>query len=205
MNSTFAQFSPNMKAAVTVVLVAIMGVIGSPAALAQQGASQTNFSVTESLGDVFVEPKAIAPSAARAIIYRPVIGFAGGVSRLLVNKNYHTSLQPGSFSELCLPPGRITLAAQMAQAGDVINNPMDLIAAEPLNAGQTTYLRLNDQGDNRFAITRVTTHVALAELKNTRRQVHTISRVPNQVECLSVATATAVEPRVIKQENITSR
>jgi OOP family OmpA-OmpF porin len=204
MNSIFAQVSPNLKATVTVVLVAVMCVIGSPAALAQQVASQANSSVTESLGEAFAEPKTIAPSVARVIIYRPVLGFAGGVSRVLINKNYHTSLQPGSFSELCLPPGRISLAAQMAQAGDVANQ-MDLIAVETLNAGQNAYLRLNDQGDNRFAITRVTPSVALAELKNTRRQVHAISRVPNQVECLSVATATAVESRVMKQENVTSR
>lgn len=186
MNSILARFSLKLSVSAAVALLAVVGVIASHAVQAQQYADENLGTVTEPQGETYTEPKKLAAGVARIVFYRPEQGYAAGVSSLDINEHYHTSLQFGTFSELCLPPGRLNLASHMVQTGAPLKDYQDATAALPIKAGQTVYFRLRENGDNRATITPVTASVALTELKNTRRQVHAISRVPNRVDCLPV-------------------
>jgi outer membrane protein OmpA-like peptidoglycan-associated protein len=198
MNSILVRLSHKLNVSVAVALLALVGVIASHAVQAQQYADETTGTVTEPLGETYAEPKKLAPGAARVVLYRPEQGNASGVSSVVINEHYHTSLQFGSFSELCMPPGRLKLASHMVQTGAVLKDNEDATAALPIKAGQTVYLRLRENGDNRATITPVTAGVARSELNNARRQLHAVSRVPNRVECLPI------EARPVKKaEDIT--
>jgi OOP family OmpA-OmpF porin len=198
MNSIFPRFALKISVSAAIALLAIVGVVASHAVQAQQAADDNLGTVTEPQGENYTEPKKLAPGVARIVFYRPEQGYASGVSTLEINEHYHTSLQFGTFSELCLPPGRLNLASHMVQTGAALKDYQDATAALPIKAGQTVYFRLRENGDNRATITPVTAGVALSELKSTRRQVHVVSRVPNRVDCQPI------EARPLKKaENIT--
>jgi outer membrane protein OmpA-like peptidoglycan-associated protein len=197
MNSILARFTRKISATAAVALLTLLGVLAVHPLYAQQVAKENTGTVTEPLGDSYEQPTKLAPDTVRVTFYRPATGYASGVSRLQINDHYHTSLQHGSYSEICLPPGRISLASRMVKTGNPLKDNNDATAGLPIKAGQNVFIRLNESGDNRATITPVAAKVALAELKDTRRQNHAVSRVPNTVDCFPPA------PRVLKQENIT--
>jgi OOP family OmpA-OmpF porin len=198
MNSILARLSLKISVSAALAVLSLVGVIASHTVQAQQYADETIGTITEPLGETYAEPKKLSPGVARIVFYRPEQGNASGVSSLEINEHYHSSLQFGTFSELCMPPGRLKLASHMVQTGAVLQDFQDATAALPIKAGQTVYLRLRENDNNRATITPVAASVAQSELKNTRRQVHAISRVPNRVECLPV------EARPVKKaEDIT--
>jgi hypothetical protein len=170
MNSILARLSHKLNVSVAVALLALVGVMASHVVQAQQSADETLGTVTEPQGENYTEPKKLAPGVARIVFYRPEQGYASGVSSLEINEHYHTSLQFGTFSELCMPPGRLTMASHMVQTGAVLKDYQDATAALPIKAGQTVYFRLRENGDNRATITPVAASVAESELKSTRRQ-----------------------------------
>jgi outer membrane protein OmpA-like peptidoglycan-associated protein len=179
-----------------VALLALLALFASHNTHAQQQSADGVGTVTEPLGESYDEPKKLAPNVARVTFYRPAHGYPSGVASLQVNDHYHVSLQFGGYSELCLPPGRISLAAHMVQTGAPLKNYKDATAALPIQGGNNVYFRINEFGDNRATITPVRADVALPELKNTRRQAHVVSRVPNAVDCLPR------EPSIVKKESI---
>lgn len=203
MNSSFARLSPKFSAVAALALVALLEIGATYSVHAQQvveqkseyADSETMGSVTEPLGESYVEPKKLDPKVVRVTFYRPSHGYPAGVASLQVNEHYHVSLQFGGYSELCLPPGRISLAAHMVQTGAPLKNYKDATAALATKAGNNLYFRINEFGDSRATIAPVGADVALAELKNTRRQIHAVSRVPS-VDCFPA------EPHVVKKENI---
>ncbi len=186
MNSIFPRFALKISVSAAAALLVVVGVITSHAVQAQQAAEEGLGTVTAPQGEAYTEPKKLAPGVARIVFYRPEQGYASGVSSLEINEHYHTSLQFGTFSELCMPPGRLTLASHMVQTGAALKDYQDATAALPIKAGQTVYFRLRENGDNRATITPVTAGIAISELKSTRRQAHAVSRVPNRVDCLPI-------------------
>lgn len=181
-----------------VALLALLALFASSYAHAQQPSEDGTGTgtVTEPLGESYDEPKKLAPNVVRVTFYRPAHGYPLGVASLQVNDHYHVALQFGGYSELCLPPGRISLAAHMVQTGAPLKNYKDATAALPIQGGNNVYFRISEFGDNRATITPVRADVALPELKNTRRQAHVVSRVPNAVDCLPR------EPSIVKKESI---
>jgi OOP family OmpA-OmpF porin len=198
MNSILARFSIKFSLSSTLALLSLVGVISSHTVQAQQNTEETFGTVTEPLGDTYTDPKKLATGAARIVVYRPEQGNASGVTRFEVNEHYHTALQFGAFSELCMSPGRIKLASTMVQTSAALKDSQDATAELPTKAGQTVYLRLRESEDNRATMTPVPANVALSELKNTRRQAHVVSRVPNRIDCLPIE-----EGPVQKVEDIT--
>jgi outer membrane protein OmpA-like peptidoglycan-associated protein len=84
----------------------------------------------------------------------------------------------------------------MVQTGAPLKNHKDATAALPIQDGNNVYFRISEFGDTRATITPVRANVALPELKNTRRQAHVVSRVPNAIDCLPQ------EPSIEKKETI---
>ena len=152
-------------------------------------------------GSTYVAPKKLNPKLARVTMYRLPKGSPKSVAHLEINGHYHTSLQPGGFSEVCLLPTQFTLAANMVQADDAdIVNPI-VSRSIATTAAQNIYVRVNESesNSNTAVITPVNAKVAQSELKNTRRQLHVASRVADLPDCDdSIKTA----PRVVKTEDI---
>lgn len=194
MDSIFARCASKSSATANLALVALLGFNASYLVHAQLAVAQTG---AEPVDQAYVEPSKLSPNAVRITIYRPANGQPTSVASLRVNDHYHTSLRFGGYSEICLPPGRINLAARMVRAGTPPQSYADSTTALSTKEGNNVYFRVDEDSDNRVVITPVIAEVALAELKNTRRQVHTASRVPHTIDCFPP------EPLIVKQENIT--
>lgn len=147
-------------------------------------AGSTEERITEPKGDVYRDPKLPKSKLAHITFYRPQFGAMPGVASLEVNGRYHSALQLGSYTELCVASGRNVVAARMTQIGLEPKGFRDASATLNLLEGEKIYLRLLEQGDGRATIAQVRVPIALAELRDTRRQLHVISRVPGATECL---------------------
>jgi OOP family OmpA-OmpF porin len=176
------------KTIATVLLFMSIGCCASSFAqssdAARTGGGNTLERITEPKGDVYREPKLPKSRLVHITFYRPQAGAMPGVASLEVNGRYHSALQLGSHSELCVSPGRNVIAARMAQIGLEPKGFRDATVTLNLEEGQKVYLRLIEQGDGRATIAQVRMPIALAELKDTRRQLHVISRVPGAAECI---------------------
>jgi OmpA-OmpF porin, OOP family len=173
--------------------------------VASAGATgEKRVSVTEPMSDPYVADKKIKPSVTHITFYRPQQGYMPGVASLEVNGRYHGALQLGSYSELCLPAGTVSIAARMTQVGAEIKGFHDATTTLILLENQSTYLRLVDFGEGRARLSQVPADIALDELKGTRRQVHVRSRVPSAVECVESNTKIAQkkEPLILIADGI---
>lgn len=150
--------------------------------------------VLQPLGRTYAAPPKTSPKAARVTLYRPVSDARAGVAHLAVNGQYHTSLQSGAYSEMCIQPREFSLAAHMVQA-DTDDTVTPSSFSFKTIAAQDFYVRLNVNPNNLTDIALVSDKVAQQELQNTRRQIHVATRVSDLAEC--------VEPAILKTENIT--
>lgn len=147
-------------------------------------------SVTEPLGDIYKPAHAVSAPLARITLYRTTLGYAAGVISVQLNGNYHTSLQLGSFVELCLrAPDRAALGLRLLRTGEGVKNYAE-ITTFSLNPGQDMFIRVIETGNGRALHMVVDANTAQAELQQTRRQVHVVSRVNTAQPC---------EPDVVTQ------
>jgi outer membrane protein OmpA-like peptidoglycan-associated protein len=140
-------------------------------------------SVTEPLGDIYKPAHAVSAPLARITLYRTTLGYAAGVISVQLNGNYHTSLQLGSFVELCLPaPDRAALGLRLLRTGEGTKNYAEITTLS-LKPGQDTFVRVIETGNGRALHMVVDANTAHAELQQTRRQVHVVSRVDTAQPC----------------------
>jgi OmpA-OmpF porin, OOP family len=135
-------------------------------------------------GSAYISPKQRNSKLARVVVYRPAQGFAKGVAHIEINGRHHTSLQLGGYSEICIQPSEFTLAANMVDADPAGEDGSKTSLSMNVRAAKDIYLRVNENGDNRADITPVTDAVALAELQQTRRQIHIATRLADLPECI---------------------
>lgn len=99
-----------------------------------------------------------------------------------LNDDYHASLVPGSYSDVCVAPGPARLGTRMVDVRGRVKDGFDTVTPIDLKGGQTAYVRvLNDGTGAKFEP--VSQALALQELPGTRLQRHTISRVSNAIPC----------------------
>jgi OmpA-OmpF porin, OOP family len=206
MNSLNARLFSNAVAAAVTALALLCGCAASaqaqPAPTSAYATPETTGSVTEPQGEDYVAPQKLNPKLARVTLYRPASGFAPGVAHLEINGHYHTSLQLGGFAEICVEPASFELAAHMVQTGGDLKNFQDATATLKPEAAQNLYVRVFEYGDSRATLTPVRADIALAELKDTRRQVHAASRVAQAQECLEPEIKPVAKPEKIVKESI---
>jgi OOP family OmpA-OmpF porin len=154
-------------------------------------------SVTEPMAEPYQAKKNFKPNLARITFYRPQQGYMVGVASLEVNGRYYSALQLASYSELCIPAGRISIAARMTQIGNDPKGFHDATTTLNLQEDQSVYLRLVDLGDGRATITPVREEIAAIELRDTRRQAHVRSRVLEAQDC-----AEAPKDVALQKENL---
>ena len=151
----------------------------------------------EVLGNPWRAPSAIASSQSRILVYRTPDSAATGATSVFINGQYHTSLVPGGYSELCYAPGNVEVGARHMKAGNRPKDLMDAISALNLQGGQTHYLKVIEQG-GRPVMQPVSAASAQQEAQGLRYQLHTISRVDRAQDCLEVP-ASAATPAAPKQ------
>ena len=171
--------------------------IGLFVALLGASASQAQTSVTTNqagvnaridvLGGVFTPLSNIGASQTRIVVYRTFnTQQLPGATGVFIQGQYHTSLVPGGYSQLCLPPGQFEVGARQFRVGQNARDSYDTVTAIALPPAQTQYLSV-EESSGRPVMKPVTAAQALQELGATRLQMHTISRVTQAQNCVAMA------------------
>jgi len=155
--------------------------------IAQQSAVNNNKNADkkpETLGKAYSRETGLIPLSSRITFFRPALGDEKDTSSIEINGDYHASLQNGGYSDLCLNVKHAVLNLQtILPNGD--KSVMSALEVD-LRPGDDLYVRVEPQGGMaRMALVR--TDAAQAELLETRRQMHTLSRVQSAVACALVA------------------
>lgn len=151
----------------------------------------------EVLSGVYAAAQNVVSGQARLLFYRtPQENLLPGATTIFVNDAYHTSLSAGAWSDLCLLPGKLETAARQMRVGSQPRDQVDTITALNAQSGQTLYVRVHERS-GRPVLQPVSAEQAQQDLMGLRRQVHTISRVPQAMAC-SLAPSTPQAPQQIQ-------
>lgn len=199
MNSVQTRYFQALTLALAVVLLAC------PWAQAQTS-FETNSVGTNAridvLGSVFQPQASLGSGQSRIVVYRPVNSDTlPGATTVFIRGRYHTSLVPGGYSLLCLSPGNVDVGARQFRVGDTAKDRMDTMTELQLPSAQTLYLAVT-QDSLRPVMRPVSSTQALQDLRNSRLQLHTISRVAEAQTCVAGAPVLAAAPRVPEQFNL---
>jgi hypothetical protein len=177
-----------------VVLLSSFVCWASPAVLAQSDSGQI-----QALGPAFAPVQDVIDAQSRLIIYRAGgEGSGSGVITLHMDGRYHTSLQNGAFSMVCLNGVITNLQAQPGRSWARADPEREVSQSVVMSSGQTLYVRLSEPVVGRPKIEVVPLSVASQEIFATRQQIHSISRVPNAKPCIGKVRPTlAMAPDVL--------
>ena len=153
--------------------------------------------ILQPLGDPYRSPAKAHPQLARVTFYRTESSLATGVSSVTINNRYQTSLQPGGYSDLCMKPSLVDVGVSLQKTGERVRELPETSLAVTVKAGQDIFIRVVDTPKGRLSLINVQPEVAFAELQKTRRQVHSISRVPGSSACEPVSGSPAPQSMVI--------
>lgn len=160
---------------------------------AQQLTTQRVGTVVDPKGEAYEKLGIISPPLTRLIIYRLPDNKSQNAAGIEINGHYHTSLQAGSYTELCMPaPTSALISTRMAELTQTIKNDVDATKKLNLKTSQETYLRVTEISDGRAVLEVVTNETAKKELQQTLRQLHAASRVPNAGSCTPEAATQAI-------------
>lgn len=143
------------------------------------------------LGVAYSAFKDLAPEQTRLVFYRPE-GDGVGVITLHVDGRYHTSLQNGAFSVLCLERDSVNLQAQPGRSWARADAAREVSQNVVMSGGQTLFVRLSEALATRPRMDVVPASVGAQEAQNTREQMHSLSRVPLAKPCVQAATPSLV-------------
>lgn len=135
------------------------------------------------LGAAYSSPERVHPQLARLTFYRTQSSQAAGATSVIINDRYQTSLQPGGYSDLCMKPSVVDVGVSLQKADERARELPDSSTFVTAKAGQEVFIRVVDLPRGRLSLVTVPPEVAFAELQKTRRQVHSISRVPGASAC----------------------
>lgn len=139
---------------------------------------------------------------ARVTLYRPAQGFSTGVASISINGHFHTALQLGGFSEVCLEAGSFEFGAHMVKTGGELKNSKDDTATLNPKASQDMYVRVFEYGDGRATLTLVREEIAIPELKEVRHQLHAVSRFAQAKNCYGSEAEFGEKEEKVTKENI---
>jgi OOP family OmpA-OmpF porin len=140
-------------------------------------------SILQPLGDMYRSPPAAHPQLARITLYRTESGLATGATRVVINDRYQASLQPGGYTDLCMKPSVVDVGVSLQRSTESARELPDSAMFVTAKSGQEVFIRVVDLPKNRLSLVNVQPEVAFVELQKTRRQVHSISRVPGASAC----------------------
>lgn len=212
MKSVFLKFLTNQQVVYTVATLVLACTSAMPLQ-AQQIANETVQSRTNTGKDVagtvavpqgqsYGSGKKFIQKYARVTLYRPAQGFSTGVASISINGHFHTALQLGGFSEVCLEAGSFEVAAHMVKTGAELKNSKDDAATLNPKASQDLYVRVFEYGDGRATLTQVREEIAIPELKDVRHQLHAVSRFAQAKNCYGSEAEFGEKEEKVTKENI---
>ncbi len=166
--------------------VTAMWVASAVAAHAQAGKETANASPSvniEAYGEAFTKATPVAGHLSKVLVYRPPSALAPQPVNIYLNGSYHTSLLKGGFSEFCAVPGSFAVQSVLDDASRQHQGKQEAGQRLQFDAGKTLFLRLQESAYAPPSLQVVNAAAAQVELKNTRRQIHTVSRVKAVREC----------------------
>lgn len=153
----------------------------------------TKFSI-ESLGKIYEGHSRFSPQLSRITFYRPHVADRRGAYSIKINGDYHASLQPGGYTNLCIQPMQVQLQAHHVENGKPRTTQNAQVVLD-LHSGKDTYVRIEAHDNAEASISIVESQLAQTELENTRQQIHTLSRVPQATPCEDPAQENQPEPQ----------
>ena len=145
--------------------------------------AQSEAGVNAPLGEAFKVPRLLSKQQSRVVFYRLATDANVGVSTVYINGGYQGSLQPGGFTQVCLPPRTVEVAVRTVQNEREVRDDYDVVNALMLEAGHDVFVRVSQQETGRAMMVAMRPEAALPELVKTRAQQHTLTRVPGAVAC----------------------
>ena len=137
----------------------------------------------EVLSGLYALSQGVGQSQSRIVMYRTrESARLEGATSIFVNGQYHTSLIPDGYNFLCLDPGEAEIGARQYRVGGKARDQYDTVTATRLLKGQTQYLLVTED-DGRPVMKPVPAEQAMKDLKHSRLQVHTVSRVTKARDC----------------------
>jgi OmpA-OmpF porin, OOP family len=174
-------------------------VAGVHAQTTKDAASNNATPVTiEAYGDLFAGTKPVDRQLSKVFFYRPTSVLALQPVNIYLDGRYHTSLLRGGFSESCVMPGTLAVQSALDDASRQHHGKMETGQKIQFDAGKTIYLRLQESAYAPPSLQVVNAAIAQAELRNIRRQIHTVSRAKAVRECVDgIEVAPVPAPRVL--------
>lgn len=148
----------------------------------------------EAYGEVFAASKPVNTQLSKVFFYRPTSVLAPQPVNIYLDGHYHTSLLKGGFSELCTIPGSMAVQAILDDASRQHLGKQEPGQRLQFDPGKTLFLRLQESAYAPPSLQVVTASTAQVEMKNSRRQIHTVSRVKAMRECEDGVEVAAVAP-----------
>lgn len=172
------------------ILVLLVALWGATVTQAQTSVTTLQAGVNakiDVLGGLFTPLTNIGTNQTRIVVYRAFnTQQLAGATGVFIQGQYHTSLVPGGYSQLCLPPGQFEVGARQFRVGQSAKHSYDTVTAIELPPAQTQYLTVMESSG--MPVMRpVTAAQALQDLNAMRLQMHTISRVAQAQNCVEVA------------------
>jgi OOP family OmpA-OmpF porin len=166
----------------------VFGILSVSAACAVHAQASTEAASSasvniEAYGDVFAKAAPVASHLSKVFIYRPNAVPAPQPVNIYLDGRYHTSLLKGGFSEFCVIPGSVAVLSVLDDASRQHLGKQEAGQRMQFSPGKTLYFRLQESLYAPPSLQMVNPSQAHMELKNTRRQIHTISRVKAVREC----------------------
>lgn len=164
------------------------------------GASAQNYktgpnSPLRTFGEKFEQGDQVADQQTRMVFYRTLPTSAvPGAASIYVNGQYHTSLIPGGYNELCVAPGAFELGLKSVTVDREVKDNLDTTTVIQSTGGQSLFFRVQEVGSNRQLLKPVHSAEALIEINALREQTHTISRVTVASVCKFIPSALPKAP-----------
>ena len=137
----------------------------------------------EAYGSRFAQQTPAPAKQARVYAFRSPGSISHPPVNLYLNGRYLASLLKGGYTEFCLAPGKLQLQAAHHDAGQMHMGKLQAgLSLEP-QAGKLLYLKVQEGAGYTARVEAVSESLALEELRQTRQQIHTISRAPQVQEC----------------------
>ena len=148
----------------------------------------------EPYGPAFSQPEAALLAQARIYAYRTIESLSPAPINLYLNGRYVASLLRGGFTQFCLQPGRYMLQSAVDDAGQLHLGKTLLGQALDAQASRVTYVRVSEGPGRQTQLQTLPEPQALAEIRQTRLQQHTVPRAPEVQTCSTELAKPAPQP-----------
>lgn len=172
--------------------LAVLILLFMTAPVARAQSPQVSHSI-ESFGQPFAAAQADPVNQARVYVYRVNQGLSQMPVNIYLDGNYHASLLRGGYTDFCVNFGSMLVKAALNDASRLHLSKVDGAQRLTLQGSQSTYLRVNEKESPVIALESVPAEQALAELAQTRQQIHTISRAKVARACVEPQAPPAAE------------